>query len=119
MPLPTYGTTVNQREICLFTNWDFGSTFYTTAFKKGDAIMLIYPSYRYTYRLAAVLSITYTFGPASGSAIYIDYYISSETYYLIILSANVPVGTTLFLNNVKNANDVLDFGADGLSAPVN
>lgn len=81
--------------------------------------MLIFPSYRYTFRLAAVLGITYTFGPASGSAIYIDYYITSETYYLIILSANVPAGTNLLLKNIKNANDVLDFGADGLSAPVN
>lgn len=51
---PTYGANVDNREICLFTSWNFGSTFYTTPFKIGDAIILIFPSYRYTYRLSAV-----------------------------------------------------------------
>lgn len=75
--------------------------------------MIIFPSYRFTYYLNKVVSITYSFGAASGSVIYIDYYTTSETYYLIILNAAVPAGNTLRLYNIKNADNIYDFGANG------
>lgn len=80
--------------------------------------MIIFPSYRFTYYLGNVVSINYSFGAASGSVIYIDYYTNSETYYLIILNAAVPVGNTLYLNNIKNADNIYDFTSTGLGAGI-
>lgn len=74
---PSFGTVAADREICLFATWTINSDFYTTPFYSGDSIIIIFPSYRFTYRLSAVMSITYSFGSASGSAIYIDYYTNS------------------------------------------
>jgi hypothetical protein len=54
--------------------------------------MIVFPSYRYTYYLWDVVAITYNFGAASGAVIYIDYYTTKETYYLIILNQNVALG---------------------------
>lgn len=108
---PTFATVAPEtKEICLFATWNLGSAFYTTPFSAGDYIIIIFPSYRFTYRKAAVMGITYTFGGASGSVTYIDFYTTKETYYLLRVSAAVPVGTNLFLNSIKNANDVIDFG---------
>jgi hypothetical protein len=80
--------------------------------------MIVFPSYRYTYYLWDVVAITYSFGAASGVVIYIDYYTTKETYYLIILNQNVALGSTLYLNYIKNANDVLDFGPLNNLTPV-
>ena len=37
---------------------------------------------------------------------------------MITLNAAVPVGTTLYLYNIKNANNIYDTGSDGTSAAV-
>ena len=54
---PNFGTVGADREICLETDWNLNSDFYTTPFKSGDSIIVIFPSYRYTYRKAAVTNI--------------------------------------------------------------
>jgi len=80
--------------------------------------VLIFPSYRFTYRLAAVMSATYSFGAASGKLIYVDFYTTYETYYIIVLNKAVPAGNNLFLNNIKNANDIYDTGPLDNLTPV-
>ncbi|KAL4501728.1 hypothetical protein ABPG72_018779 [Tetrahymena utriculariae] len=108
---PVFGNSLPEnQEICVSTLWDLGSTFYDNPFKSGDSIVIIFPSYRYTYRRNAVQQITFNFGSASGNVQYIDYYLTKETYYLITLNSNVPLGSNLILKNIKNANDIIDYG---------
>ncbi|EWS71333.1 hypothetical protein TTHERM_000331066 (macronuclear) [Tetrahymena thermophila SB210] len=111
-PAPSFATPAGQsKEICLYATWDLGSSFYTTPFSTGDSIIIIFPSYRFTYWKSDVQSITYQFANGvSGSVTYINFYTTQQTYYLIQLTGNVPVGNNLQLINIKNANDIHDFG---------
>ncbi|KAL4449717.1 hypothetical protein ABPG74_008090 [Tetrahymena malaccensis] len=111
-PAPNFAAPTGQsKEICLYATWDLGSSFYTTPFSTGDSIIIIFPSYRFTYWKADVQSITYQFANGvSGPVTYINFYTTKQTYYLIQLTGNVPVGNNLQLINIKNANDIHDFG---------
>lgn len=64
------------------------------------------------------MAATFDFGPASGPLIYVDFYTTYETYYIIVLNVAVPVGNNLKLNNIKNANNIYDTGPLDNLAPV-